>query len=347
MSSTWPQIHLRDWVANASANLLWEGFLRIPVSITLPSRQKNASYLFSPRSAWFDYLAHECRSQPLLALLIQALGKFSFLLGIDRTIFAGNYPISTSIWSTEQEQELYSIANEMRQAHPNYYVGIRNLLPHRHPALIAQLQSGGFYGIPARVIYEFDLRDEALQIPSHLKRDLALFKKLQMQVEITTQLDQISLLRVQALYQKIYLEKHSLLNPQYTQQFFEDVVRSGVMSCLLVRNSSGQICSFALLQSTQQTLTVPALGYDPALDLEGSYRVLFAAIYSYAKENRALLNYSSGAGDFKRKRGASAHLEYTFLASPISGNCLQRKILKAVANKSLGISAQDLIKLGA
>jgi hypothetical protein len=347
MSSTWPEVNLRDWVANASANLQWKGFLRVPVSIALPSREKNASYIFSPRSAWFDYLAHECRSQPLLALLIQTLGKLAFFLGIDRTIFVGNYPISTSIWSSEQEHELHSIANEMRHAHPNHYVGIRNLLPHRHPALITQLQSQGFCGIPSRVIYEFDFRYAAVQIPSHLKRDLALFKKLQMQVEITTKLDQIDLLRIEALYQKIYLEKHSLLNPQYTQQFFEDVVRPGVMSCLLVRNSSGQICSFALLQSTHQTLTVPALGYDPALDLEGSYRVLFAAIYSHAKEERALLNYSSGAGDFKRKRGASAYLEYTFLASPISGNCLQRKILKAAANKSLGIKAQDLIKLGA
>ena len=94
-------------------------------------------------------------------------------------------------------------------------------------------------------------------------------------------------------------------------------------------------------------LTVPALGYDQSMDLDGSYRVLFAAIYSHAKNKRALLNYSSGAGDFKRKRGGTAHLEYTYLASPSQGNSIQKYILKMVANKCLTINAEDLIRLGA
>ena len=340
-------VNLVDWVSNACASLRWEGKSQIPVSVTLPSRQKNTSYLFSPRSAWFDYLAHECRDQPAIAFLINTLGKLFFFLGIDKTVFVGNYPVSTSIWSTEQENELLRIVDEMRQLYPSYYIGIRNLLPHRHKALIAQLKTLGYYGIPSRVIYEFDLRGEIPQMPSHLKRDLALLKKLNLEVEIKTRLDRDSLTRIQDLYEKIYLDKHSLLNPQYTQKFFDDIVNHGTMSCLLIRNPSGQICSFALLQATNQTLTVPALGYDQLMDLDGSYRVLFAAIYSHAKNKRALLNYSSGAGDFKRKRGGTAHLEYTYLASPIQGNSIQKYILKMVANKCLTIKAEDLIRFGA
>ena len=340
-------VNLVDWVGNACASLRWEGNSQIPVSVTFPSREKNTSYLFSPRSAWFDYLAHECRDQPVITFLINTLGKLSFFLGIDKTVFVGNYPISTSIWSIEQENELLRIVNEMRQLYPSYYIGIRNLLPHRHPALIAQLKSLGYYGIPSRVIYEFDLRGEVPQIPSHLKRDIALLKKRNLEVEIKARLDRDSLMRIQDLYQKIYLDKHSLLNPQYTQKFFDDIVNRGTMSCLLIRNPSGQICSFALLQATNQMLTVPALGYDQSMDLDGSYRVLFAAIYSHAKNKRALLNYSSGAGDFKRKRGGTAHLEYTYLASPIQGNSIQKYILKMVANKCLTIKAEDLIRFGA
>lgn len=347
MISKWPVVNLVDWVGNACASLRWEGNSQIPVSVTFPSRQKNTSYLFSPRSAWFDYLAHECRDQPVITFLINTLGKLSFFLGIDKTVFVGNYPISTSIWSIEQENELLRIVNEMRQLYPSYYIGIRNLLPHRHPALIAQLKSLGYYGIPSRVIYEFDLRGEVPQIPSHLKRDIALLKKRNLEVEIKAGLDRDSLMRIQDLYQKIYLDKHSLLNPQYTQKFFDDIVNRGTMCCLLIRNPSGQICSFALLQATNQMLTVPALGYDQSMDLDGSYRVLFAAIYSHAKNKRALLNYSSGAGDFKRKRGGTAHLEYTYLASPIQGNSIQKYILKMVANKCLTIKAEDLIRFGA
>lgn len=347
MTADWPMVKLTDWVSNACASLLWEGNTKVPISIAFPIRQKNTSYIFSPRSGWFDYLSHECRHQPVLALLITTLGKLSYFLGIDKTIFIGNYPISTSIWSTEQENELLSLANKMRGLNPSYYIGIRNLLPHRHPTLISNLKSLGYFGIPSRVIYEFDLRCKNSSIPSHLKRDLALLKKLNLDVEICSKLDQDSLLRIHDLYQTIYLHKHSLLNPQYTVQFFDDVVNQGVMSCLLVRGPDQQVYSFALLLSTGHTLSVPALGYDTQLNLEGSYRVLFAAIYTYAKDQRLLLNYSSGAGDFKRKRGGIAYLEYTYLTCPFNSYDIKRFILVLVAKKTASLKAQDLIELGA
>jgi len=336
MNCAWPTAQLSDWVSNACANLLWKGNAKVPVSVALPTRQKNTSYLFSPRSAWFDYLAHECRHQALLAQFIKALGKLAYFLGIDKTIFVGNYPVSTSIWTSEQEAELPAIAHELQQANPDYYVGIRNLLPHRHPKLISELTKQGYYGIPSRVIYEFDFREDGIPTsssPSHLKRDLALLKKLDLDVQACQKLDQVSLTRIHELYQRIYLYKHSLLNPQYTVQFFADLIHQGSMSCLLVRGSDQQIRSFALLLTTGQTLTVPALGYDSEIDLEGSYRVLFAAIYNHAKSQGVLLNYSSGAGDFKRKRGGIAYLEYTYLSCPLNSHRFKKWALSFVAKK--------------
>lgn len=347
MTAKWPSVKLTDWVSNANASLLWEGSTRVPVSIAFPLRKKNTSYLFSPRSGWFDYLAHESRHQPVVALLIAALGKISYFLGIDKTIFIGNYPISTSIWNAAQENELLSIASKIGGLNPSYYIGVRNLLPHRHSTLISNLKLLGYFGIPARVIYEFDLRYENKPIPSHLKRDLALLKKLNLDVQVCSKLDQDSLMRIHDLYQKIYLHKHSLLNPQYTVQFFDDVINQGVMSCLVIRGPDQQICSFALLLNTGHTLSVPALGYDTQLNPEGSYRVLFAAIYTYTKDQRLLLNYSSGAGDFKRKRGGVAYLEYTYLICPFNSCDIKKFILALVAKKTAPIKAQDLIELGA
>jgi hypothetical protein len=347
MATKWPAVKLTDWVSNACASMLWEGNTKVPISIAFPARQKNTSYLFSPRSGWFDYLTHEYRHQPVVAFLIATLGKLSYFLGIDKTIFVGNYPISTSIWTSEQENDLPSIANKMRGLNPGYFIGIRNLLPQRHPILISNLKSLGYLVIPSRVIYEFDLRCENAPIPSHLKRDLALLKKFNLDVQICSRLDQDSLICIHDLYQKIYLHKHSLLNPQYTVQFFDDVVNRGVMSCLLVRGENQQICSFALLLKTDLTLSVPALGYDTKFSLEGSYRVLFAAIYTYAKDQRLLLNYSSGAGDFKRKRGGIGHLEYTYLICPFKSYGIKKFILALVAKKTASLKAQDLIELGA
>jgi hypothetical protein len=347
MISAWPSVEVNNWVSNASATLIWRGETQLPISIASPLRQKNASYINSPRSAWFDYLAHECRHMPLSALSISFLGRLSYFLGIDKTVFIGNYPISTSIWSTEQEKEIPNIASKMMNTYPTYFAGIRNILPHRHKTLIEHLDTLGFKGIPSRVIYEFDFRNGKISTPSHLKRDLGLLKKSAVQIDICTELDIESLTKIHHLYKKIYLEKHSLLNPQYTINFFDDVINQKLMPCLLIKDAQDQILSFGLLCQSGETLTVPALGYDPDNSIEGSYRVLFASIYNYAKHNQVLLNYSSGAGDFKRKRGGIPNLEYTYLKSPQTKSIFRQGILDLVANQLKKINAQTLINLGA
>ena len=347
MISTWPSLEVNNWVSNASATLIWQGENQLPISIAFPLRERHATYINSPRSAWFDYLAHECKHMPLSSLSISILGRLSYFLGIDKTVFIGNYPISTSIWSTEQEKDIPNIASKMVNIYPTYFAGIRNILPHRHKTLIEQLETLGFKGIPSRVIYEFDFRNGQIPTPSHLKRDLGLLKKSAVQIEICTELDIESLTKIHQLYKKIYLEKHSLLNPQYTIHFFDDVINQKLMSCLLIKDIKGQILSFALLCRSGETLTVPALGYDPANSSDGCYRVLFASIYNYAKHNRVLLNYSSGAGDFKRKRGGIPHLEYTYLKSPQTKSIFRQGILDLVANQLKKINAQTLINLGA
>jgi hypothetical protein len=57
--------------------------------------------------------------------------------------------------------------------------------------------------------------------------------------------------------------------------------------------------------------------------------------------------YSSGAGDFKRKRGGIAYLEYTYLTCPFNSYDIKRFILVLVAKKTASLKAQDLIELGA
>jgi hypothetical protein len=57
--------------------------------------------------------------------------------------------------------------------------------------------------------------------------------------------------------------------------------------------------------------TVPFIGYDTTLPPEsGLYRQLFLGIHREVNDRKQLLNYSSGAGDFKRRRGAVPVVEF-------------------------------------
>jgi hypothetical protein len=67
----------------------------------------------------------------------------------------------------------------------------------------------------------------------------------------------------------------------------------------------------------------------------------------YSKDKQVLLNYSSGAGDFKRKRGGEAYLEYAYIRCPLDSGRIKKRIIHFAACKTQSINVQDLIKLGA
>jgi hypothetical protein len=119
------------------------------------------------------------------------------------------------------------------------------------------------------------------------------------------------------------------------------------MTCLSLKDEEEQIIAFALLYQVGQTLTVPALGYVENEKGPGIYRLLFASIFNYTLEHRLLLNYSSGAGDFKRKRGAQSRLEYTAVKAPPSFSNWKAKMVRFAAKKAENITANDLIQRGA
>jgi hypothetical protein len=106
--------------------------------------------------------------------------------------------------------------------------------------------------------------------------------------------------------------------------------------------------AFAMLYQVGDTLTVPALGYATDAEIDSLYRLLFSAIHNYTQTHALLLNYSSGAGDFKRKRGGVPHLEYTMVCAP-SGQAKgwRTQLLRWLEKQAQGIDANALMALGA
>jgi hypothetical protein len=102
-----------------------------------------------------------------------------------------------------------------------------------------------------------------------------------------------------------------------------------------------------MLYAVDDVLTVPALGYDPKSSIAGLYRMLFAAINSYAQEQKFLLNYSSGAGDFKRKRGGVPRLEHILIRAPRNLHGVKSHILRVMERQTSRIGVSDLIAWGA
>ena len=118
--------------------------------------------------------------------------------------------------------------------------------------------------------------------------------------------------RIAELYRMLYLEKHSWLNPHYDEAFVRAAIRGRWLEFHGLRDRLGRLVGVWGYFTIDHTITtVPFIGYDTALPAEsGLYRQLFLGIHREVNDRKQLLNYSSGAGEFKRRRGALPAVEY-------------------------------------
>jgi hypothetical protein len=118
---------------------------------------------------------------------------------------------------------------------------------------------------------------------------------------------------MQKLFEALYITKHSKQNPQYSAKFIKHYYESGLLE-LYAFKDNGQIVAFIGVLEMYDMLSTPMLGYDTSLPKElGLYRILCAKLHAIAQERKLDINFSSGAGEFKKARGADASLEYCAL----------------------------------
>lgn len=355
----WLKGDLSPWVQNANAHLEWvsqplspEGAGTVLIALTHHQNTHKTgvlgTYITSLKCGWFDYLAQEVHERAGLVWLIKRLGALAKSLGLEDLILIGNLPVSTNLLSPECLSAIPQLAGQLRDRHPKHFVAVRNLLASQHASTLEALKAIGFFAIPQRVVYHFDLRTPISgKKPSHLQRDLALLKNSGLRTQVHESITRETASLICSQYKQIYIDKHSAFNANYTPEFFFNVIQSGACRCITLSDSQDNVVAFALLYPCGQTLSVPALGYDTQSSWVGLYRMLFASIWLYTQNACMTLNYSSGAGDFKRKRGGSPELEYTLIAPPASPLNYKSHLLRTLQNKASQLTAQDLIQHGA
>ena len=229
----------------------------------------------------------------------------------------GSWPLSTSLRETLRDSDLIAVLESVIERYPDRPIAVRHVFEDSPPALLATLAQRGFQGLPARVVYTLDASQAIKPKASHLKRDLALLARSDLSIVADADFTAQDLARALRLYQIIYRHRHSLRNPDYSIEFLQWARCRGLIELLGLRSSTGQICAFAARHNQGSTTSVPMLGYDLEADRrDGLYRQLVAVLVREAGVRQQKFDFSSGAGDFKRKRGFEPRLELTMLRAP-------------------------------
>lgn len=280
--------------------------------------------------------------------LLWALGPWPHAIQI------GSWPLSTSLRDAHAEAELLAIVDAAALRYPTRPLAVRHVFSEADDAakgsLLEALRARGFLSMPARVVYSLGANDARKPKASHLKRDLSLLAKGGLTRVDDDQFSDADLTSALALYQRIYRERHSRRNPDYNLAFLAWARSQGLIELLGLRAPDGRLVAFAARHNSAQTTSVPMLGYDLEADRrDGLYRQLVAQLVRDAGERNQRFDFSSGAGDFKRKRGFEPRLEYTLLRVPGGAlrNRLQAQVLAWAARAAAGVNVERLIAAGA
>ncbi|MFB2581736.1 ATP-grasp domain-containing protein [Herbiconiux sp. P15] len=300
----------------------------LPREADLPARAPRPpqSYVVSPRTHYLHYSREELTelSSPALrfaaARVIDLLDRLTRPARLDDIAFIGNSLLSTNLQPDPSESAIRAATADLATRHPHLAVGWRSVHG-RGSNLPETLRRSGYRLIPSRSVLFLPTRGTAWRRMRDTRRDAELLERSGYRLApaaidpATGTSDLATRTRIAHLYDLLYVDKYSALNPRYTAEFVGAAQRTGLLRFTLLERDGRIDGVFGFVVAHGQ-LAAPVVGYDTARPQEdGLYRMLSYGIASTAHESGVDLHGSSGVAAFKRNRGADAEIEYTAVST--------------------------------
>ena len=308
--------------ASQAAGVLAIGNQLLPLVINDGNQTKNQSYVVSNLSQYFDYSREEILKGEKYGKSEKAAAKWLFpiarsaakFMGFEKVVYVNNWLFSGNLYPEIDTSLLAKAIEKIKLHYPDYAIVFRSIDESGTPNLFEGLKHNGCQSLSARLLYYLDFEETNIKKKRPLQQDI---KRWQKQVDFTEKsiekLDSQTLERVKELYTKLYLDKHSAYNPNYTNEMVDGLFKSGLL------NFSGiyleeELSAIQLIWKRNEVVTTPFIGYDQDLPREQSpYRHMNVVLTQFAQENDCLLNMSSGADAFKKQRGGEPVFEYNMV----------------------------------
>lgn len=304
------------YIANleTSVELLEHEAMALPCTVN--HAEHGNAWVCSPSAAYGSYVIEETQrylpapaALPIAAVCRGYRHVLKFAK-VDRAVAINNWMLSTNLFPEVDKAALLALVNQARQRWPQHAIWFRSLNMRHNSAWIAALREQGFQLLPSRQVYLF--QDIARTRHANLKRDFSLLKRSSLTSMEPQDVKDSDFARIADLYNFLYLDKYSRLNPQYTATFMQRWHQNGLLKFWGFRDDAGLLQAVVGIFRQHGTITVPIVGYNTALPQSlGLYRLLMARVFDVAMRGNLDVNLSAGAAHFKRLRGGQGEIEYS------------------------------------
>ena len=305
------------FVRNAPTDLrlLRVGDVVLPVTVDDPGQGR--SYVVSPWAQYVAYAAEEVQRLPDFwqrwgaKALLGAVRPWLRKSQMDRVVQVNNWLLSTNLWPPMMEGHVEDILRLMRGIWPDRAVVFRSVDRVARPALVDALQVAGARLVFSRVVTYQNTQDAGFWRNRQLRQDRKRFVREGWRAGEPGS-DAIERAgEWKRLYDALYLEKYSRLNPDFTKRFFVEALRSGFVRIEELREADGTLSGVWGWWERGGVMTQPVFGYDPSGSRGAApYAALSLRVLERAAELGLKVNASGGAGHFKQRRGGVAAVEW-------------------------------------
>jgi len=287
---------------------------RLPCTIN--HSKPGSCYASSPVSFYGGFSKEKILSLPnpylrrFLMPFVQTFSKALELSHIDKVIYVNNWLLSTNLHPTLNKVQIKGLIETLSSIFPSYAIAFRSLTQEENDHFFTNLVEKGFAPIAARPVYIVDTKDPDHFKSRMFKSDLKILESTPYTIEDGKNLTDKECLRIAEIYRMLYLDKYSTINPKLTPAFIKHSAESGGLTIKLFKKE-GEIDGVLGYYEKYGVMTSPLFGYDTSLPQElGLYRMIATLLSLEAKEKKAILNMSSGAGTYKKLRRAKPFIEY-------------------------------------
>ena len=310
----------KDFIANVETRV---ALLRVdnalfPVKIN--NEEYESSYVCSPYNACISYSKEEMSKlgNIPLEIALQSLASFSGSLlksaKINKVVSINNWLLSTNLYQDWDGKSIQDITDFIVNKFPEHIIMSRSLNEQANPKLLKLYRKNGYDFVPSRQVYLFDKKNGDYTKKNNTKWDFNLLEDTEYQIVNHGEIKSEDYPRITELYNKLYLEKYSYHNPQFTTKCIGLWHKHNLIIMQGLRNSQGILDGISGCFERNSITTIPLVGYDTSLPQSlGLYRMLIALVIKRAHIHNMSLNASSGASEFKRLRGAVPEIEYSVI----------------------------------
>ena len=306
------------WVQNAKTRIRLLECREHVVPVTVNHGEPGNTYVLSPITHYVTYAIEELRElgnpalERVFRIVLEGLGAVLRWAKADDVVHVNNWLVSTNLHPPLTLEDVRAITHKLTLEYPQYAIAFRSVHGFDGERLPEYLLECGYGLLPARSVLFVDAPAGRWRRRRDSKNDLRLLEASPYRLrKLKPDEPRATLERAKVLYDKLYLRKYSLQNPQFSVAFFHMALEMGLLDFFVLEHD-GRVDGVLGVYERFGMMAAPILAYDTDLPQDlGLYRILSTHLSLEAQKRGVILHASSGVAAFKRSRGAIPVIEHT------------------------------------